>query len=61
MSMSLSHVFSIQVTQVTQYTMIEFKLRIDQFKLHVRTNEVHVPMNFLTLLFIFVKVKSKNI
>lgn len=51
MSMSLSPVFSIQVTQVTQYTMIEFKLRIDQFKL--RTNQVHVSMNFLTLLFIF--------
>lgn len=57
--MSLSHVFSIQVTQVTQYTMIEFKLRLDQFKL--RTNQVHVSMNFLTLLFIFEKVKTINI
>lgn len=44
-----------QVTQLTQYTMIEFKLRIDQFKL--LTNQVHVPMNFLTLLFIFLESK----
>lgn len=58
MFISLSHVSSLQVTQVSRYTMIEFKLRIDQFKL--RTNQVYVPMNFLTL-FILVKVKSINI